>query len=223
MRIGASVAFCSVILAATAAQASREVVHDLRVVQPRGGILRLVVVVPVAEVSVVNGTEDSVEVTGVAKREYDDAGEIRDAQKIVDDASISIDITGSRAIVRQKLGPLAGSWRNRRNISLALTVRIPKGMHLEVQQKGGDVTIDGEFGDIDVQLRVGNVKITTPKKNVKELSAGTKVGEVSTDIGDRVITREGVLPGTTQFFNDGGASTLHVRVRVGNVDIKLTR
>lgn len=223
MRIVTAAGFTVLMLAATAARADREVVHEFSITQPREGILRVVVDVPVADLTVTNGTSDTLEITAAAKRNYDDADEMKQAQKIVDDASLVIDVVGSRAVVRPKLGVLAGNWHNRRDIVFNLNLRIPAGMHIEVQQKVGDVSVEGNYGDIDVRLRVGDVKVTTPKKNVKEVNATTKVGDVSTDLGDRIITREGVFPGRTQFFNDGGASALSVSVRVGDVDIKLTR
>lgn len=223
MRIVTAAGFTVLMLAAATAQAGRQVTHEFSITQPKDGILRVIVDVPVAELTVTNGASDSIELTAAAKRDYDDAGEVPQAQKIVDDASLVMRVSGSRAIITPKLGSVAGTWRNRRDIAFNLNLRLPAGTHLEVQQRLGDVSVVGDYGDIDVRLRVGDVKVTTPKKNVKEVNATTKVGDVSTDVGDRLITREGVFPGRTQFYNDGGASALSVSVRVGDVDIKLTR
>jgi hypothetical protein len=94
---------------------------------------------------------------------------------------------------------------------------------VEVHQKAGEVKVAGSFGDIDVKMRAGEVTINTPKRNVRELLASTSVGEVHTNLGDRLVSKQGVFPGRTHYLNEGGRSMVSVDLMAGEVDIVLTQ
>lgn len=42
-------------------------------------------------------------------------------------------------------------------------------------------------------------------------------------LGTQVVTREGVLPGKTHFFNAQGTAHVNVHVTAGEVDVMLTQ
>ncbi len=81
----------------------------------------------------------------------------------------------------------------------------------------------GSFGDIDVSLRAGNVNITTPRADVRELSASCRVGSATTNFGEEIVQKEGLLPGSSQFFNADGHTKVHAHVSAGNLIVTLTR
>jgi hypothetical protein len=61
-----------------------------------------------------------------------------------------------------------------------------------------------------------------PRANVRRLEASCRVGEVRTHIGDDVVTREGIFPGKTKYFNAAGKNAINVHVTAGEVDVTLT-
>jgi hypothetical protein len=77
--------------------------------------------------------------------------------------------------------------------------------------------------DIDIDMRAGEIDVKVPKATVKELNASCRVGEVRTNLGHEVITREGVFPGRTKFVNAAGKSHVNVHVTAGEVDVTLTQ
>lgn len=210
-------------LCAATLSADTEVRHRFRTTAPAGGITRVIVDIPVAEVRVVNGTHDVIEVSGDVTRDYDSERERRKAQDIVDDSSLEIVRRGKRATVRRKFGPAASSRSARgTGTEFRATISIPAGTAIEVRQTVGEVDLNGSFGDIDVEMRVGEVRVKVPKNSVRELTAGTTIGEVRAHVGDRILTTEGIFAGKTHFLNETGTSDLHVSLNVGEIDVTLT-
>lgn len=221
MRIRLMLSGAVILLLAGSAMADPKVSREFRVEALAGSVDRVIVEAGVSELEIRNGQAGSIVAHGVVKREYESSEDIKEARAILDQSEIQIEIDGSRAIIRRKLGPDADGWRVRNQTQFTIIVEIPVAVDVEVRQRVGEITVDGSFGNIDVDLGVGEVKIRTPKKNVREVSARTRIGENRTHTGDRIITREGVLSGKTEFFNDGGTSRLHVAVGVGEIDIEL--
>lgn len=220
MKIRLMLSCAVLLLLAGSAKADPKVSRDFRV-EAAGSVERVIVEIGVSELEIRNGQAGSIVAHGMVKREYESSEDIKKAQAILDQSDVEIEIDGSRAIIRRKLGRDADGWRVRNQTQFTVIVEIPVAVDVEVQQKVGEITVDGSFGNIDIDLGVGEVKIRTPKKNVREVSARVRIGENRTHTGDRIITREGVLSGRTEFFNDGGTSRLHVAVGVGEIDIEL--
>jgi hypothetical protein len=198
--------------------------HDFRTSVPASGVLRLEVDMPASDLVIQNGPAETIEVFGRVTRAYRFHKEKARAQQIVDASSVRVDLKGSRAILRRQFGPGAkGRSAQGGNTQFRVTVRVPAGTHVEVHQKAGDVKVAGSFGDIDVKMRAGDVSISTPKRNVRELLATTSVGEVNTNLGDRMVSKQGVFPGRTHYLNEGGRSMVSVDLMAGEVDIVLTQ
>ncbi|HVT46028.1 MAG TPA: hypothetical protein VMT00_16750 [Thermoanaerobaculia bacterium] len=223
MRNIAILFFLTTLASAASAASESLVTREFRSSVPRSGTLRLVIDLPPSEVTIGNGPSGTIEAFGTVSRAYGKAADIAVAQQIVDDSSVRIDIQGTRAIIRRHLGPAAQGRRARRTKSdFKVTLLVPEGMHVELRQKAGEVKIAGAFGNILVRMRAGDVSIAVPKRTIKELIASVRVGDVTTNLGDRIISREGFFAGKTHFFNEGGNSILDVRLTAGNVDINLT-
>jgi len=221
MKIRLMLSCAVLLLLAGSAMADPKISREFRVEAAAGSVQRVIVEIGVSELEIRNGPAGSIVAHGMVKREYESSEDIKKAQAILDQSDVEIEIDGSRAIIRRKLGRDADGWRVRNQTQFTVIVEIPVAVDVEVQQKVGEITVDGSFGNIDIDLGVGEVKIRTPKKNVREVSARARIGENRTHTGDRIITREGVLSGRTEFFNEGGTSRLHVAVGVGEIDIEL--
>ena len=176
------------------------------------------------ELEIANSTAERIEVSGTVTRQYDRASEITEAQRIVDVSGVRVDRVGSRAVLRRQFGPSAGSRSGRGSKThFSLKIAVPPGMHLEVRQSAGDLALNGSFGDMMIRMRVGDVTVKVPKKNVREVVAGSRIGTAIVDLGDQVVTKEGLLSGKINYINEGGSSMLDVAVSIGNINIQLTR
>jgi hypothetical protein len=205
------------------AAGAQEVSHPILLSVPRGDSLRLVVDVPVGELEIANSAGNKIEVSGTVTRQYGKPSEIAEAQRIADVTGITIDRVGSRAVVRRQFGPSANTRSGRGSKThFALKIAIPPGMHLEVHQSAGDVTLAGTFGDMLVRMRVGNVTVKVPKRSVREVIAGARIGAAVADLGDRVVSKEGLLSGKLDYLNEGGSALLDVAVSIGDINIQLT-
>jgi len=203
-------------IAAQAAVVTNVVTKEL----PASEILRIVVDVPDAEVTIRNSSEKMLRIIGTYSKNHR-GKESKEVQAIVDAASLKIETTGQRAIISRDLTNEVGSYLARRSIDLKLEILAPSHVNVEVKQSSGHVKIDGTFRDIEVTMNRGDVSVRTAKRNVRELTASARMGKVITNIGDRTVSREGMLMGSTYFINDGGASAMKIAVRFGTVDIEL--
>ena len=210
------------LLLASAATAA-DVEHSFQSVVQRGGVKRIVIDIPAGSFTIRNGAANQLALSGIASRDYDSAKERDWAQKIVNDTSVEFYVSGAEAVVRRKLGPNAQSWRAQKFTGLDLRIHLPPGVDVEFETFAGEVDMAGTYGDIDIDLRAGEVDVRIPRNSVRQLSASCRVGEVRTNLGSEVVTREGVLPGRTKFYNPAGRSHVNVHVTAGEVDVTLTQ
>ena len=210
------------LLAASSALAT-DVEHSFQATVPRGKVQRVVIDIPFGSFTVRNGSPERLAVSGIASRDYDTAKEKIWAQSVVNDTSVEIYVNGSEAVVRRKFGKSADSWRARKFTGLDLRLEVPAGVDLEFETSAGEVDVMGTYGDIDLDLRAGEIRMKIPKAQVKELSASCRVGEVRAHLGNEIVTREGILPGRTKYFNAAGKSHVNVHVTAGEVDVTLTQ
>lgn len=210
------------LLAATAALAEDVAKHPFQSSTPRGKVQRVVIDIPAGEFDVRNGAAGELEISGVATRDYQGAKEGAWAQKVVNDTSVEIQVSGPEAIIRRRFGPAASSFRAQQFTVVKMTIDIPRGLDVYFKTSFGEVDIDGVFGNVDVDLRAGEIDMRTPRAGVRELNASCRVGEVRAHLGDQIVTREGLLPGKTNFYNSAGKTHVNLHVTAGEVDVTLT-
>jgi len=208
----------------TAASAlAQDAEHKFQSVVPRGQVQRVLIDIPHGSFTIRNGGPGHIGVSGVASRDYDGQRERIWAQKVVDDTSVEVYISGAEAIVRRKFGRNADSWRAQKFTGIDLRLDLPPGMDIEFDTSAGEVDIAGDFGDVSVELRAGEIDVRVPRAKVREMNASCRIGEVRTNLGTEIISKEGILPGRTHFFNPKGKTHVNVHVTAGEVDVTLTQ
>jgi hypothetical protein len=212
----------SLLFAATSA-AAKDATHQFQTAVSRGAVQRVVIDISAGSFTIRNGASDRLSLSGVASRDYDGSKEARWAQKVVNDTSVEIIVNGAEAIVRRKFGKNAQSFRAQKFTGIDLRLEVPPGMDIDFDTAAGEIDMAGNFGDIDVDLRAGEVDIRIPRNRVRELNASCRVGEVRTNLGNEIVTREGLFPGKTHFFNAAGTAHVNVHVTAGEVDVTLTQ
>jgi hypothetical protein len=217
-----TLSFAACVLFATTVLA-RDVEHAFQSSVPRGEIQRVVIDVPFGAFKVRNGPSNRLALSGIASRDYDGKKEKEWAQKVVDDTSVEFYVNGTSAIVKRKFGKNAQSWRAMKFTGVDLVIELPPGVDVQFETSAGEIEMTGTFGDIDIDLRAGEVDVRIPRAGVRDLHASCRVGEVRTNLGTEIVTREGILPGRTKYFNAGGTSHVNVHVTAGEVDVTLTQ
>lgn len=211
----------ALLLAATSVAADVE--HKFQATTPRGAVQRVVIDIPYGSFTVRNSTGNVIAVSGIASRDYDGGREKIWAQKVVDDTSVEIRVNGAEATLRRKFGKNAQSFRAKKFTDIDLRIDVPVGMDVQFETSAGEIDMAGDFGDVNVDLRAGEVELTLPRAKVRELNASCRVGEVRAHLGHELVTREGLLPGRTHFFNAAGRTHVNVHVTAGEVDVTLTK
>ena len=123
----------------------------------------------------------------------------------------------------EQFGRNADTWRAQKFTGIDLLLELPPGVDVEFDTSAGEVDIAGDFGDLFVDLRAGEVDVRVPRAKVREMNASCRIGEVRTNLGTEVVTKEGILPGRTHFFNPKGKSHVNLHVTAGEVDVTLVQ
>ena len=208
---------------ATAALADEAVTHSFDVTTPLHGVRRIVVDIPAGEFRIVNGSGDVLALHGTVRRDYDGYRRREQNQRIVDDISPQVVMKGDEAVIRRRFGAHATGWSARNRSTFDITIEVPANADLDIETRFGEVHLDGAFGNVDVDMSAGEIHMTTPRSSVRALAASCRVGEVHTNLGDRIEEREGLFPGTARFTNPhGGRGDVHLHVTAGEVHVKLT-
>jgi hypothetical protein len=215
--------FAVTLLAATSVFADPDVEHKFQSVVPRGQVQRVLIDIPHGSFTIRNGAPGHIGVSGVASRDYDGQHERIWAQKVVNDTSVEVYVNGGEAIVRRKFGPNADSWRSQKFTGIDLRLDLPAGVDVEFNTTAGEVDVNGDFGDVSIDLRAGEIDVRVPRAKVREMNASCRLGEVRTNLGTEVITKEGLFPGRTHYFNPQGKSHVNVHVTAGEVDVTLVQ
>ncbi|HVG24394.1 MAG TPA: hypothetical protein VND45_09595 [Thermoanaerobaculia bacterium] len=213
----------SAALLAALTAAAGDVEHKFQSVVPRGQVQRVLIDIPAGSFTIRNGAAGHIGVAGVASRDYDGARERAWAQKVVNDTSVEVYISGNEAVVRRKFGRNADSWRAQKFTGIDLRLDLPPGVDVEFETTAGEVDLAGDFGDVTVDLRAGEVDVRLPRAKVRELNASCRVGEVRANLGTEIVSKEGLFPGRTHYFNAKGRTHVNVHVTAGEVDVTLVQ
>lgn len=215
--------FAAAILLTLPLAAEERVKHEFSSATPAGAVRRIVVEIPSGSVTVkaVPGL-DRIAVSGTASRDFDGPKEKIWAQKVVNDSSVEIYTSGSEAIVRRRFVGEADTFRSRFT-AFDTQLEVPAGVAVDVQTRYGELSFTGEFGQLDADLRAGEITFVAPRASVKELNASCRAGEVTTNLGDEIVEKEGLFPGRTHFYNAAGRGRINLHTTTGEINVTLTK
>ena len=216
-----SLLLSAALLVTVAAAADDDVEHKFQSVVPRGQVQRVLIDIPAGSFTVRNGAATHIGVSGVASRDYDGHRERIWAQKVVDDTSVEIYVNGAEAVVRRRFGRNADSFRAQKFTGIDLRLDLPPGVDVEFDTTAGEVDMEGDFGDVSIDMRAGEIDLKIPRAKVRELNASCRVGEVRANLGTEIVSKEGILPGRTHYFNAKGRTHVNVHVTAGEIDVTL--
>jgi hypothetical protein len=186
-------------------------------------IARVIIEIPIADIAIRSSNSQQVMLNGVVSREFNSLRQKSESQRIVDQTDVELLVRGRSLIIQPKLGPDARSRLARRNTTkMKLEITLPAHLDVQVQHSNGSLRLDGAFNNVEIASKKGAVHILMPKTSVREMIASTRLGEVTTNVGNRVVTREGFLPGSTHYLNEAGRGLLKVSMNIGDVNIELT-
>lgn len=200
-----------------------DVEHKFQSTVARGAVQRVIIDVPHGNFTIRNGAANSIVAAGIASRDFDGQREMKWAQKVVNDTSVEVYVNGSEAIVKRKFGPNADSYRARKFTGIDLRLDLPPGVDVKFETSVGEIDVAGDFGHVDVDLSAGEIAIKMPRAHVRQLDASCRIGEVNANLGTQIVTKEGIFPGRTHFFNAAGTSNVKAHVTVGEINVTLTQ
>ena len=216
-----SLLLSAALLVTVTAAADDDVEHKFQSSVPRGQVQRVLIDIPAGSFTIRNGAATHLGVSGVASRDYDGHRERIWAQKVVDDTSVEIYVNGAEAVVRRRFGRNADSFRAQKFTGIDLRLDLPPGVDVEFDTTAGEVDMEGDFGDVSIDMRAGEIDVKIPRAKVRELNASCRVGEVRANLGTEIVSKEGILPGRTHYFNAKGRTHVNLHVTAGEIDVTL--
>lgn len=124
-------------------------------------------------------------------------------------------------IVDRRQGKARSGWARRLITEYDVTITVPEWTNVEVRQRSGAISVDGNLGDVSVGLRSGEISVVLPRARVRELSARARAGEVKADFGRTTEEREGLFPGETTYSNPSGQTAVRLNVTMGQIEVRL--
>ena len=214
----------SVVIAAPAFAGDDSVRKPISASVPKGALQKVYIDITAGEIEIRNGDAKTIAIRGQLERECDTDKDCAKQKSILNDITPVITTSGDEAVVEAKFGPNAKSFGARAfRTEWKVVVEVPRGMDVEIGTRYGELTIDGEFGNLEADLRAGEIDVRTPRASMRELNASVRIGEVQADFGDERVSNEGILPGSTHFYNSAGTSRMKLHTTVGEVRIRLLR
>ncbi len=167
--------------------------------------------------------EPVISIEGTAKVNFEGSPSRLKRKAILEGLDVEgiIESSNRLRIVDTREGKARSGWARRLLTEYAVTITVPEWTNVEVQQRDGSVTLDGDFGDVIADLRAGQLSAKLPKARVKDLSARTRAGEVRADFGRVTEERQGLFPGEATYANPSGQTTVSLTVTFGEIDVKL--
>jgi hypothetical protein len=194
---------------------SDEVVRRWAKQLPAGNVERVLVDVPVGEVTIEgsNGPQVDFEVT----LECDErGGACEDLAKRV---KVVYSREGGDLTLRLK------EWPKSRNKGLEahVRVRVPRTLSLKADLGVGQMNIQALESNVDADLGVGELNITLPVASVGSVNADTGIGEANLSAAGRRYESAGLVAKEIRWNKGTGKSRVEADCGVGEIDIRLTK
>jgi len=115
-----------------------------------------------------------------------------------------------------------GYPHNGRGLSVDIRLRVPFGMHVEIERGVGDTIVRGLSGDVEIESGVGEIRVSTSERNVGSVHVESGVGSARLDVGDGRVRRDGFLfLGNEVDWRGSGKARIDLEVGVGSVHVDL--
>lgn len=189
-----------------------------------GSIRRVEIELPPATtLLVLTGSLPVISIEGTAQVSFEGSPSRLKREAILEGLDVigTIESSNRLRIVDSREGQARSGWARRLVTEYDITITVPEWTNVEVHQRDGAVTLNGDFGDVVVGLRAGELSATLPKARVKELTARARAGEVRADFGRVTEEMQGLFPGEATYSNPAGQTTVNLKVTFGEIDVKL--
>jgi hypothetical protein len=107
------------------------------------------------------------------------------------------------------------------NLSVAVHVRMPRGLDLDAEMGVGEFESRGLTADLSLDLGVGEVRIQGSEESVQRVDLEVGVGEAQLRLGDRKIEGKGFIGRELDWRHGKGNAALKVECGVGEIDVRL--
>jgi hypothetical protein len=180
---------------------------------PADGVDRVVVDVPVGELTIEGGDEPQVHLE--VRLECDDRG------GACEELSKRVKVVYSREdgdlILRLK------EWPKSRNKGLEAHVRVqmPRNLPLKAHLGVGELSITELESSVEADLGVGELNMTLPAAAVGSVNADTGIGEASLVAGGRHYESAGLVAREIRWTKGTGKARVEADCGVGEIDIRL--
>ena len=221
MRILSTTTLATLLFSGTLAAAER-VEHPVHATADASMVTNIVIEIPASSLVITTHADRNVVADGLAIRSFRGEKNRAKTESLVREAGLSMTRRGRTLYIERDLGRGGRFWNSPNATQFELALQIPAGMPVELRQNAGEIDLDGDFGDLDVRLGAGDVSLRMPERLLGQLDAATTVGELTTDLGTRIVEKSGVMAGSTTFISPHGGSNVRLRVRAGTIDVQLT-
>ena len=141
------------------------------------------------------------------------------AVEILDEYKPRYETKGNRVIIESKSKrKWRNNWKDIHRTKAKMTVKIPKGMHLDLSTASGDLTVEGDMGDgeVEANLASGNLEVDGA---MDDLNLNTASGDVTVRLSRPVKRLEvNAASGDIEVF--GGAGEVHASTASGDVTVE---
>jgi len=129
-------------------------------------------------------------------------------ERNVKDARVDFEVRGNEADIE-----FHSSYSG--NAQFDVELQVPSNTNLDVDEKVGDLTVEGVEGDKDLSLSVGDIRVAKGPSDYRLVRASAGIGDVD---GDGYGETSGWLGKTLRYHGDG---KYELRAHVGVGDITL--
>jgi DUF4097 and DUF4098 domain-containing protein YvlB len=206
---------CAVLALAAPAWAAKETYTDTAKLDAKAG-MTLEVEVAFFDVDIEVHDSNSVDIDVFMEI---DAGDRDRAEEIISEYKPTYEETNKRIIIESKSKKKwRNSWKDIHRSKAKMTVKIPKGMHLDLSTASGDINVEGDMGDAEAtaNLASGDLHIDGA---MSELDLNTASGDVVIRLTRPVrILEVNAASGDIEVF--GGAGRVNASTASGDVTVE---
>jgi hypothetical protein len=197
-----------------------------RVDFPSGGVLRLTNSIGVLTVEAWDRPDVEITTTKSTKDEYD-ASEREKATHELDKVQIAAERRGDELVItttfpRYGIFPVSYPLAGDANVDVEYRIKAPSKARLIVNQKVGEVNVDGLVGDMNVTVLQGQILLHLPENGPYDIHAKSDSGNVNSDFPGQK-KRAWWLTQRAASEDSPSAPKLNLKIVFGDIVILKTR